>query len=142
MLQCVATFCWPLESLGLFGKREREGRKYGVATISRLLKIIRLFCRIPSLLQGSFAKETYNFKEPTNRSHPIGSFENKTGHLMEFTCLSSESFHECVVLYSGFLMQLENGQSILIITTDAYAYVCAHAHVHTSDESFVLNRVT
>ena len=44
---------------------------YGVATISRLLSIIRLFCRIPSLLQGSFAKETYHFKEPTNRSHPI-----------------------------------------------------------------------
>jgi len=30
-----------------------------------------LFCRIQSLLQGSFAKETYNFKEPTTRSHPI-----------------------------------------------------------------------
>jgi len=44
---------------------------YGVATISRLLKIIGLFCRISSLLQGSFAKETYNFKESTNRSHPI-----------------------------------------------------------------------
>ena len=29
---------------------------YGVATISRLLKIIGLFCRISSLLQGSFAK--------------------------------------------------------------------------------------
>ena len=43
---------------------------YGVATISRLIKIIGLFCRISSLLQGSFAKETYNFKEPTNRSHP------------------------------------------------------------------------
>jgi len=26
-----------------------------------------------SLLQGSFAKETYHFKEPTNRSHPISS---------------------------------------------------------------------
>ena len=39
--------------------------------ISRLLKIIGLFCRISSLLQGSFAKETYNFTEPTNRSHPI-----------------------------------------------------------------------
>ena len=36
---------------------------------SRLLKIIGLFCRISSLLKGSFAKETYNFKEPTNRSH-------------------------------------------------------------------------
>jgi len=40
--------------------------QYGVATISRLLKIIGLFCRISSLLQGSFAKQTYNFKEPTN----------------------------------------------------------------------------
>jgi len=44
---------------------------YGVATISRLLTIIGLFCRIQSLLQGSFAKETYNLKEPTNRSHLI-----------------------------------------------------------------------
>ena len=33
--------------------------------------IISLFCRISSLLQGSFAKETYHFKEPTKRSHPI-----------------------------------------------------------------------
>ena len=45
-----------------------------MATISRLLKIIGLFCRISSLLQGSFAKETCNFKEPTNRSHPIVCF--------------------------------------------------------------------
>jgi len=44
---------------------------YGVATNSRLLKIIGLFCRISSLLQGSFTKETYNLKEPTTRSHPI-----------------------------------------------------------------------
>jgi len=33
----------------------------GVATISRPLKITGLFGRIPSLLEGSFAKETYNF---------------------------------------------------------------------------------
>jgi len=32
---------------------------FGVATISRLLKIIGLFCRISYLFQGSFAKETY-----------------------------------------------------------------------------------
>ena len=44
---------------------------YGVATISRLHKIVGLFCRILSLLQGCFAKETCVFKEPTNRSHPI-----------------------------------------------------------------------
>ena len=33
----------------------------------------RLFCRILSLSQGSFAKETCNFKELINRSHPIYS---------------------------------------------------------------------
>ena len=44
---------------------------YGVAMISRLLEIIRLFGEYRSLLSGSFAKETYNLKEPTNRSQPI-----------------------------------------------------------------------
>jgi len=44
---------------------------YGVATSTRILKIIRLFREYRSLLQGSFAKEDYIFKEPTNRSHPI-----------------------------------------------------------------------
>jgi len=44
---------------------------YGVATNSRPLETIGLLCRILSLLQGSFAKETCNFKEPANRSHPI-----------------------------------------------------------------------
>ena len=47
------------------------GTRYGVATISRLLKIIRLFYRISALLWGSFAKETSNFKEPTHHSHPM-----------------------------------------------------------------------
>ena len=42
-----------------------------MAIISRLLKIKGLFCRISSLLLGSFAKETYNFEEPTHRSQPI-----------------------------------------------------------------------
>ena len=44
---------------------------YWVATISRLLKIIGLFAEYRSLLQGSFAKETSRFKEPTSRSHSI-----------------------------------------------------------------------
>ena len=44
---------------------------YGVATVSRIDKIIGLFCRIASLLWVSFAKETYNFIDPTCCSHPI-----------------------------------------------------------------------
>jgi len=45
--------------------------RYEAATISRLLKSIGFNCRILSLLQGSFVKETCNFKKPDNRSHPI-----------------------------------------------------------------------
>jgi len=51
-----------------------------VATISRLLQITGLFCRISYLLQGSFANETYNLKEPTSRSHPIVLL---TGHVQK-----------------------------------------------------------
>jgi len=42
---------------------------YGVATISRINKMIGLFCRILALLKGSFAKETCNFIDPTKQSH-------------------------------------------------------------------------
>jgi len=38
----------------------------GVASISRLLKIVGLFCK-----RVYSAKESYNFKEPTNRNQPI-----------------------------------------------------------------------
>ena len=47
---------------------------YGVATLTKIDKIIGLFCRMLSLLQGSFAKETYNWIERmwyayTTRTH-------------------------------------------------------------------------
>jgi len=56
---------------------------YGVATVSRIDKMIGFFCRISSLLYGSFAKETYNLIDTTNQTHPIGvnsMIESKSGH--------------------------------------------------------------
>jgi len=44
---------------------------YGVATISRMLKNIGLFCKRYLQKRPIFCKETYIFKHPTNRSHPI-----------------------------------------------------------------------
>jgi len=44
---------------------------YGVASTSRLLKMISLFCKRALQKRRYSAKETYNFKEPTNQSHPI-----------------------------------------------------------------------
>ena len=46
---------------------------YGVATTSRLLKSISLFCKRALQKRLYSAKETYNFEEPTDRSHPIPS---------------------------------------------------------------------
>ena len=42
-----------------------------MATVSRIDIIIGFFVRIVSLLQGSFAKQTYNFIDPSNQSHPV-----------------------------------------------------------------------
>jgi len=44
---------------------------YEVATISRLFKTIGLFCKKALEKRLDSAKETYQFKEPTDRSHPI-----------------------------------------------------------------------
>jgi len=57
--------------------------RYGVATISRLLKIIGLFCKRALWNRRYSAKETYDFKEPTHRSHPIVCFRE----LMVHTCV-------------------------------------------------------
>jgi len=44
---------------------------YGVATTSRMLKNIGLFCKRDLQKRPIFCKETCIFKHPTNRSHPI-----------------------------------------------------------------------
>jgi len=44
---------------------------YGVATISRLLKSVDLFCKRALQKRSYSAKGTYNVKEPKHRSHPI-----------------------------------------------------------------------
>jgi len=47
---------------------------YGVATMSRMLKNIGLFCKRALQKRPVFCKETCIFKHPTNRSHPITKF--------------------------------------------------------------------
>ena len=50
----------------------REDGRFGVVTNSRLPKNIGLFCKRALEKRLYSAKETYIFKEPTNRSPPIG----------------------------------------------------------------------
>ena len=87
---------------------------YGVATMSRLLKVIGLFCRISSLLQGCFAKETYNFKAPTHRDHPIWR-------------------RACIQLGSTYIY-------VYIENVNIYVYIHTHIHIESYyDVTHLLN---
>ena len=73
VLQCVAACCSACHTTEPLCSVDKPltSAAYGLATLSRIDKIICLFCRILSLLQSSFAKETCNFIDPTNQSYPI-----------------------------------------------------------------------
>ena len=62
---------WVLEIAFEEVNRNHEKSQYGVATISRLLEIIGLFCKRALYKRLYSAKETWNFEEPTYRSYPI-----------------------------------------------------------------------
>ena len=49
---------------------------YGVALVSRIDKITGLFCKRDLLKRRYSAKETYNFVDPTDRSHPTHTAAN------------------------------------------------------------------
>jgi len=89
-----------------------------VVTISRLLKIIGLFCRISSLLQGSFAKEPCDLKEPTSRSHPICIHRESMNVLMGVVC-----YH---VLQRSMLVRDNIG---VLMGVDG-SLALSHAHTH------------
>ena len=54
-----------------FSSNSHLAKCYGVATISRLLQITGLFWKRALQKRRYSAKETYDFKAPTHRSHPV-----------------------------------------------------------------------
>jgi len=67
--------------------------RYGVAAISRLLKIIGFFCKRALWKRLYSAKETWIFKEPTKRSHPIWSIWMLCIHMCDaFICVTTHSY--------------------------------------------------
>ena len=61
-------------------------------------------------LAGSFAKETRNFKEPTNRSHPIhnlaSSFVRNCGHIQIRLLNVSPQLCVCIYIYMSTIEQM------------------------------------
>jgi len=87
-LQCVSMCCSALQSFAA----------YEVALTSRLLQIIGLFCKRALLKRLHSTKETYDFRELTNRSHPIWHVPTSR-QLPDVCCCryaSSMCVHMCV----------------------------------------------
>jgi len=85
----ILSFKWHFESCMSWYFDSMLLMRYGVATISRLLQILGLFCKRALSKRLYSAQETYNFNEPTNRSHPIAccSSDAKQALLMSLrTC--------------------------------------------------------
>jgi len=72
---CVWGFFKVCTGMSTRAKHDRGaiGNELGSLSLKQnIVTCIGLFYRaLLPLLQGSFAKETYNFKEPANRSHPV-----------------------------------------------------------------------
>jgi len=85
---------------------------YGVATISRLLKIIGLFCKRALQKRRYSAKKTYHFKEATTRSHPILTY-----------CLACVCMCVCVYIYKYMYIHI-----YVHICTYTYMHVCIYVH--------------
>jgi len=67
-----------------------------MAAVRRLLEIIGLLCKRTLEKRLYSAKETYNFEEPTNRSHPIGRWHR-------FGCRAGNSHIQGVATISRLL---------------------------------------
>ena len=107
---------------------------YGVATVSRIDSIIGLFCRILSLLQGSFAKGTYNFIDPTSRSHPIiHIFMSYVHNIYMYTY--KNIVYKCLSCIHVFInvCHIYTYTNTLIRTYMHELFVsCIHTYTHTS----------
>jgi len=107
--------------------------QYGVATSSRLLQIIGLFCRILSLLLGSFAKETYNFREPTNCSHPIPvtvrlshvHIHVSYTYIHVYMYVIRSNIHTVYMIHTLVLCIIHSN-----IHTCVSVCICIHSHIH------------
>ena len=104
----VCTKLWSLHNLTVIFKQRMLG---GHA--------IGLFCTISSLLQGSFAKETYHFKAPTHRSHRGCSWWRRSGvsrliidgtHYIVWSLMAHTM--ECALNYGVYTKWLSNLSSV------------------------------
>ena len=85
---CAIYVCTPNE-IGYVA----ENVWYGVASVTRIDKIISLVCKRALLTRRYSAKETYNLIDPTDRSHPILLFIGINNKILQTTHLQLETLN-------------------------------------------------
>jgi len=81
----------------------------------RLLKIVGLFCKRALQKRQYSAKETYNFKEPINRSHPMACSLHTWGGYDEQAPENYRSLLQNVVSFVGLFCKIL--RSLLYVAT-------------------------
>jgi len=90
MLQCVALCCSVLHCVAVCCSVLHcvaRNRTYGVALVSRIDTIIGLFCKRALYNSHYSAKKTWNFVDPTSRSHPIVQRNTLYHTVLQFVAL-------------------------------------------------------
>jgi len=113
------------------------GMNCGVASLKLYLKIIGLFCKRELIKRQYSAKETYNFKEPTNRSHPIVVFhisKSHTAHIHESP--HAKVIHTCAHNYTHpQSFSSARTHTLTQIHTHTHTHANAHTRIHKSTHS-------
>ena len=101
---------------------------YGVAIMSRLPGIIGLFCKRTLRKRLYSAKETYNLKEPTNRSHPIFQLRYATHcTTLQHTATYCIALHHTATHWHCTASHCKNFTQRIQMYTHAHT----HTHIHT-----------
>ena len=71
-----------------------------IALVSRIDKIIGLFCKKALQKRQYSAKETYNLIDPTYRSHPISICMYVCTHVFAFIFCTHIHMYVCICIYN------------------------------------------
>jgi len=114
---------------------------YGVALVSRIDKIIGLFCRRVLSKRPYSAKETYNLIDPTNSSHPIALFYNQFRkaltlyvHMYIYTYIHIYIYiyiYICVYIYTYMYVYICRYVYIYTLYIYTYIHICMYIHIYT-----------
>jgi len=111
---------------------------YGVATVRRIDYIIGLFCRISSLLQGSFAKKTNNLLMPPHSMPYVTSSSLKWLH--PYMLISRDCYTYIYIYFSHVKLPHIYIYIYIYVYIYIYIYILPHIYMHIACYSLLATK--